>query len=275
MHTLGPDVSQGGAGGDLSHRHGQTFQNALGVSLTSIITPKSYKGTLQFGASKHPLNKRQEPALNSAANFITKEEASKDEKPVDEATKPPGNLSMNKQTSGLRKSKKVVQPVLKKIDLQQALLQKQSGFKDKSQESIDADQVDLQNTSHKYSLNSSTAQVAVRFKPKDKTLINPLMNQSITKLSEQIRNNSSTSSIGGTGRSKLKLKFKHQSGATNKHGVQIVGTSGALTSKSSIVEKHPELVQSQVSKKVNTSLVGAEVRRDRNSRIAPARVLAG
>lgn len=47
MHTIGPhDNSQGGAVGDLSHRHGgTTVQNALGISLNSIITPKSFKAT--------------------------------------------------------------------------------------------------------------------------------------------------------------------------------------------------------------------------------------
>jgi len=34
------------------------------------------------------------------------------------------------------------------------------------------------------------------------------MNQSLSKLSERLRNNSSTSSVGGANGSKLKLKFK-------------------------------------------------------------------
>lgn len=58
------------------------------------------------------------------------------------------------------------------------------------------------------------------------------MNQSITKLSEKVRNNSSTSSIGGTSRGKLKLKFK-QSNLTNKHSNQVT-----ISNKSSMIEKN-------------------------------------
>lgn len=98
-----------------------------------------------------------------------------------------------------------------------------------------------------------------------------LMNQSITKLSERVRNNSSTSSIGGTSRGKLKLKFKH-SNLSNKHPVQV-----AMSNKSSIIEKHPEGIQNSLSfanKKVNATAQSSEIRRDRNSRVGARYVQA-